>query len=50
MKDQKILVTGPTGQVAGPLAPHLSAANDVWATARLTDSSKREGLEAAGTS
>jgi len=48
MKDQKILVTGPTGQVAGPLAHHLSKDNDVWATARFTDDSKREGFEAAG--
>ena len=46
MKDQKILVTGPTGQVAGPIASHLARANDVWATARFTDESKKTAFEA----
>ena len=48
MRDHKILVTGPTGQVAGPLAHHLAQDNEVWATARFTDESKKEAFEAAG--
>lgn len=48
MKDQKILVTGPTGQVAGPVAHHLAQDNDVWATARFSEPGKRDGFEAAG--
>lgn len=48
MRDQKILVTGPTGQVAGPVALHLAKDNEVWATARWTDESKRAPFEAAG--
>ena len=48
MKDQKILVTGPTGQVAGPVASHLAKDNEVWATARFTDESKKTAFEAEG--
>ena len=48
MKDQKILVTGPTGQVAGPVAHHLAQDNEVWATSRFSDESKKEAFEAAG--
>lgn len=48
MRDQKILVTGPTGQVAGPVAVSLAGDNDVWATARFTDESKKAELEAQG--
>jgi nucleoside-diphosphate-sugar epimerase len=48
MKDQKILVTGPTGQVAGPVASHLAKDNDVWATAGFTDESKKAAFEAEG--
>jgi hypothetical protein len=32
MQGQKILVTGPTGQVAGPVAVSLAGDNEVWAT------------------
>lgn len=34
LKDQRILVTGATGQVARPLAEYLSRDNEVWAAAR----------------
>jgi UDP-glucuronate 4-epimerase len=44
----KILVTGPTGQVALPLTLALAADNDVWGAARFTDAKAREQLEAAG--
>ena len=48
MKNQKILVTGPTGQVAGPIVTHLAQDNEVWATDRFTDESKKVGFEAKG--
>ena len=48
MEGQKILVTGPTGQVAGPVAVHLSGQNDVYATARFSDAQKKKDLEAEG--
>lgn len=48
MRDQKILVTGPTGQVAGPVATSLAADNEVWGVARFSDASKKTELEAGG--
>jgi UDP-glucuronate 4-epimerase len=44
----KILVTGPTGQVATPITRHLAADNEVWGAARFKDASAREELEAVG--
>jgi nucleoside-diphosphate-sugar epimerase len=44
----KILVTGPTGQVAEPLTLALAKDNDVWGAARFSDAAARERLEAAG--
>jgi nucleoside-diphosphate-sugar epimerase len=48
LKDQRILVTGATGQVARPLAEYLSRDNEVWAAARFSDQSAKEELEAQG--
>jgi nucleoside-diphosphate-sugar epimerase len=48
MRDQKILITGPTGQVALPLALALARENEVWGAARFRDAPARERLEAAG--
>lgn len=48
MRDQKILVTGPTGQVAGPVATSLAGQNEVWATARFSDAKKKVALESSG--
>ncbi len=48
MQGKKILVTGPTGQVAGPIALTLATNNEVWATARFTDTSKKADFEKAG--
>jgi UDP-glucuronate 4-epimerase len=48
MRDAKILITGPTGQVAVPVAKALAANNEVWGIARFTDAAAREGLEKAG--
>ncbi|HZO08451.1 MAG TPA: NAD(P)-dependent oxidoreductase [Myxococcota bacterium] len=48
MKNQKILVTGPTGQVALPTSLALARDNEVWGVARFTDAAARKRLEAAG--
>jgi nucleoside-diphosphate-sugar epimerase len=48
MQGQKILVTGPTGQVAGPVASYLAKDNEVWATARFSDEGKKAAFEAEG--
>jgi UDP-glucuronate 4-epimerase len=48
MRGSKILITGPTGQVATPIARALAADNEVWGIARFTDAAAREGLEKAG--
>ena len=45
----KVLVTGPTGQVALPLTLGLAASGaDTWGAARFTDAAARAKLEAAG--
>ncbi len=48
IRGAKILITGPTGQVATPIAKALAADNEVWGIARFTDAAAREGLERAG--
>ena len=48
MRDAKILVTGPTGQVAAPVARALAADNEVWGAARFTDAAARARLEESG--
>jgi UDP-glucuronate 4-epimerase len=48
MRGFKILITGPTGQVATPIARALAADNEVWGIARFTNTAAREGLEKAG--
>jgi UDP-glucuronate 4-epimerase len=48
MRGAKILITGPTGQVAAPIAKALAADNEVWGIARFTDAAGREALEQAG--
>ena len=48
MRDAKILITGPTGQLATPIALALAADNEVWGIARFTDAAARESLEKAG--
>ncbi len=48
MRGAKILITGPTGQVAVPVAKALAAANEVWGIARFTDDAARDALEKAG--
>ncbi|TML19758.1 MAG: NAD(P)-dependent oxidoreductase [Actinobacteria bacterium] len=48
LQGEKILVTGPAGQIAFPLASTLARDNDVWGIARFSDTSSRERVEAAG--
>ena len=48
MKGKKILITGPTGQVAYPTTLALARDNEVWGAARFSDPEKREALEKAG--
>src|ERR1700741_4411297 len=48
MRGYKILITGPTGQVATPIAQALAVDNEVWGIARFTNAAAREALEKAG--
>jgi UDP-glucuronate 4-epimerase len=48
MRGSKILITGPTGQLATPIARALAPDNEVWGVARFTNPAAREGLEKAG--
>jgi nucleoside-diphosphate-sugar epimerase len=48
LTNEKILVTGATGQVAAPLCAALSSGNEVWATARFGDEEARQRLDALG--
>jgi len=48
LRDEKILVTGPAGQIAFPLAGRLAQDNEVWGIARFSDPKTRERCENAG--
>jgi nucleoside-diphosphate-sugar epimerase len=48
LQGEKILITGPTSQVALPVARALAADNEVWGVARFKDAAARERLEADG--
>jgi len=48
MRGAKILITGPTGQVASPIAQALAVDNEVWGIARFTNAAAREALEKSG--
>ena len=48
LRDEKILITGPAGRVAFPLAERLARTNEVWGIARFSNASEREAVEAAG--
>jgi nucleoside-diphosphate-sugar epimerase len=48
LTDEKILITGPAGQIAAPLAEFLAADNDVWGIARFSVPGSREEVEAMG--
>ena len=44
----KILVTGPAGQIAFPLASRLARDNEVWGIARFGNAQTRERVEKVG--
>ncbi|MGI9600342.1 MAG: NAD-dependent epimerase/dehydratase family protein [Acidimicrobiales bacterium] len=46
--DAKILITGPAGQIAFPIARRLAADNEVWGIARFGEEESRRRVEALG--
>jgi len=48
LSGQKILVTGPAGQIAGPLCAFLAGQNEVWGIARFSAPGSREEVERMG--
>ena len=48
LRGEKILVTGPNGQVGFPIARELAKANEVYGLARLSKAEDRARLEGAG--
>ncbi|HET6809454.1 MAG TPA: NAD(P)-dependent oxidoreductase [Acidimicrobiales bacterium] len=48
LTDEKILVTGPAGQIAFPLVEHLAPHNEVWGVARFSEAGSRERVDALG--
>jgi nucleoside-diphosphate-sugar epimerase len=48
MLGEKILITGPAGQIAFPLARDLAKDNEVWGIARFSDSETRKRVEDVG--
>jgi nucleoside-diphosphate-sugar epimerase len=48
LSGEKILITGPAGQIAFPLARHLAADNEVWGIARFADDESRARVDALG--
>jgi len=48
LEGQKILITGPSSQVAFPLARTLAPSNEVWGLARFRQNRGRTALEALG--
>ena len=48
LSGEKILITGPAGQIAYPLARYLAQRNEVWGLARFTDADSRARVEDIG--
>lgn len=48
LRDQKILVTGGTGQIAGPIVENFARDNEVWCAARFSSSRRKAELEGLG--
>jgi nucleoside-diphosphate-sugar epimerase len=48
LSDEKILLTGPAGQIAYPLAEFLAKDNEVWGMARFGDPETKSRVEAIG--
>lgn len=48
LSDEKILITGLTGQIGFPMAEYLAANNEVWGLARFSEAGSRERVQDAG--
>jgi nucleoside-diphosphate-sugar epimerase len=48
LSDEKILLTGPAGQIAYPLAEYLAKDNEVWGLARFSNPDDKAKVEAVG--
>jgi nucleoside-diphosphate-sugar epimerase len=48
LRGKRILVTGPAGQIAFPLARDLARSNEVWGIARFSQPGSRERVEKVG--
>ncbi len=48
LRNEKILITGVSGQIAFPIAEYLAKDNEVWGIARFRDEAARRRVEAAG--
>lgn len=48
LQGEKILVTGPAGQIAAPMCAYLAEHNDVWGIARFSVPGSRDEVEAMG--
>src|SRR5687768_8147866 len=48
LSGEKILVTGPAGQIAAPLCRFLAEHNDVWGIARFSAPGSREEVKSMG--
>ena len=48
LSDEKILLTGPAGQIAFPLAEYLAGDNEVWGLARFSNPDDKAKVEAVG--
>lgn len=48
LQGEKILVTGPAGQIAAPLCQYLAPHNEVWGIARFSAPGSRDEVEAMG--
>ncbi len=48
LSGEKILITGPAGQIAFPLARYLAADNEVWGIARFSDPESRDRVAELG--
>ncbi len=46
LSGEKILITGPAGQIAFPMAEYLARDNEVWGVARFSEPGSRERVEA----
>ena len=48
LEGKRILITGPAGQIAFPLAARLAQDNEVWGIARFSDAAQRKRCDDAG--